>query len=126
MTGVAIPPTYGPREFMPAEHFAANAWKTLDLTPGKIDAMAEAYEKITADQRQAAEAAALRLIEDPALRPLLEYLTDITLRRPVVLGYGPHAMEVAREREGANRIVWHLFQMIAMARGETPPYREGT
>jgi hypothetical protein len=124
--GVAIPPSYGPREILPAEHYAGNAWGALKLDGGQPNEIALAYEKMLVDQRDAAMRAALKLIEDPGMRPLLEFLTDITLRRPVVLGLTKEARLLAHEREGANRVVWLIYQMIAQARGEMPPYREGT
>lgn len=124
---VALPPAgMGPREILPAESYASNAWDVLKLTPGELDEMAKAFEQAAIDQRQAAVRAALRLLEDPDLRPLLEFLTDITLRRPTVLGLTKEARLLAHEREGANRVVWLIYQMIAQARGQMPPYREGT
>lgn len=122
---VVIPASHGPREILPAEHFAANPWADMALGGAKPSDIAEAFERLTAEQREAAQRAALKIYEDPTLRPFLEYLTDITLRRPVVLGIGKEAMALAHQREGANRVVWLAYQMIAMARGEMPPYREG-
>lgn len=122
---VAIPPDFGPREIMPADSFAASPWDALKIDDAKPDEIGKAYHDMVVADRAAAVRAAERLIADPELRPLLEALTDITLRRPTVLGYGPHAMELAREREGANRIVWLIYQMIAEARGQMPPPREG-
>jgi hypothetical protein len=123
---VAIPPDHGPRQILPAETYLARPWDALQLDAGKVSETALAYERMTAEQREAAVRAAIRIFEDPALRPLIEFLTDITLRRPTVLGLSPEALLLAHEREGANRIVWLIYAMIAEARGQMPPYREGT
>lgn len=122
----AIPPGYGPREIMPAEAFVGNKWDALNVAGGPPSEVAQAFEKMKSDQREAAQRAALRLIEDPALRPLLEHLTDITLRRPTVLGFTREEMLLAHQREGRNQIVMQIYRLIAEARSELPPQREGT
>lgn len=125
---VAIPAHIGARAAMPAASFL-DAVSALDLDrmlgPVRgLDAAEPDAEALA--EREQVSAIAARLLE-PDLRPLLEWLLDQTLRRPLFLaGYGPEAMAIAAGREGENRIVWRLLQAIAIGRGEVPPAREGT
>ncbi len=122
-----VKPAIGAREAMPAEAFLA-AIPQFDLAAaieGKFrDLLPAAARDEMATQGQIAVIAA-RLLE-PDLRPLLEWLLDQTLRRPLFLpGLGPDALVFAAHREGQNAVVWKLLQTIAMGRDETPPAREG-
>lgn len=125
MNGPAIPPSMGPREIMPADRLVGDGWRALEQTGGPRSEIAEAYHRDKVRQSEAAQQAALLFAEDPRLRPLLEYLTDMTLRRPMVLGLGPGAQELALIREGQNQVIWLIYQLIAQARGEFLPNREG-
>lgn len=125
MTDVAIPPSHGPREIIPAESLVENAWKALEVAGGPPSEISQAFHKMKVDQRNAAVVAAVRLLEEPGLRPLLEFLTDMTLRRPVALGLTREDWLLAQRREGANGVVWVIYQLIAEARGQMPPPREG-
>lgn len=125
MSEVAIPPDFGAREILPAENYVADAWKALEITGGPPSAIAKAYDEAKRAQYHRAVVAANRLISDPELRPLIEYLTDMTLRRPVALGLTREDWLLAQRREGANGVVWTLYQLIAEARGQMPPPREG-
>lgn len=124
--GVAIPADYGPREIMPAEAFVQNnKWKALELGGGPPSEIAEAFEKMKADELAAAQRAADRLISDPELRPLLEFLTDFTLRRPVPLGFTQEHWLHAHQREGRCQVVMQIYALIAQHRSQLPPQREG-
>mgnify|MGYP001171473898 CR=1 FL=1 len=123
--GVAIPADYGPREIMPAEAYVQNKWKALELGGGPPSEIAQAFEKLKSDELIAARRAADRLISDPELRPLLELLTDFTLRRPPVIGFGKKHEALGRRREGRCEIVMQIYALIAEHRSQLPPQREG-
>jgi hypothetical protein len=123
--GVVIPPSHGAREILPAESYVGNAWKALEVGGGPKSEIAEAFHRMKVEERDGAVRAAVRLLEDASLRPLLEFLTDMTLRRPVALGVTKEDWLLAQRREGANGVVWVLYQLIAEARGQMPPPREG-
>ncbi len=95
---------------------------------GRLDpARQEAF--VTAETAARAQVAELakRLFDDPVYRPLVEWLLDITLRRPVsIWGLGEAGREYVDRREGANSVVWQLLQAVAEGREEPPPIREGT
>ncbi len=125
MSDVAIPADFGPREILPAESFLADPWKALKIEGGPPSDIAKAFAEMKVKDRATAVVAAVRLLEDPGLRPLLEFLTDMTLRRPVALGLTREDWLLAQRREGANGVVWIIYQLIAEARGQMPPPREG-
>jgi len=123
---VAVPPSFGPREIMPAERFASgDLWAALENGGGPSAEITRAFDKLKAAEFLAVQRAALRLLTDPELRPLLEHLTDMTLRRPTVLGFTPEAQLLAHQREGRNQIVMSIYGLIAKARSELEPQREG-
>lgn len=123
--GVAIPADFGPREIMPAEAYVQNKWKALELGGGPPSEIAQAFEKMKADERAAIMRAADRMATDPELRPLLEHLTDITLRRPVAVGFTQEHWLLAKEREGRCQVVMQIYALIAEHRSQLPPQREG-
>lgn len=125
MSDVAIPADYGPREIMPADAYVQNQWKALELGGGPPSEIGEAFARLKDDERKAAAAAAHRLISDPELRPLLEHLTDFTLRRPPMLGFTQEAFMHAHQREGRNQVVMQIYALIAEHRDQLPPQREG-
>jgi len=91
---------------------------------GRLDGAAGVSRDLAAERAQIAALAA-RLIEPP-MRPLLEWLCDMTLRRPIFLfGLREESLAYVASREGENRVVWQLLLAIAEGRGETPPPREG-
>jgi hypothetical protein len=125
MAGPALPPRYGGREAMPVKGFLDRTedvlldelLEKLEGTPGVAHELKRSREQITAIAR--------KLLE-PELLPLLEWLCDISLRRPMVLpGLGQEATLYCALREGQNQIVFQLLQAIAEGREETGPRREG-
>lgn len=125
MAGPAIPPRYGAREAMPIEGFLESTAKIslddmlerLEGTPGVALDLQRSREQIAA--------IACKLLE-PELLPLLEWLCDISLRRPMVLpGLGAEGQLYCALREGQNQIVFQLLQAIAEGREEAGPHREG-
>jgi hypothetical protein len=111
---------------MPAERFASgDLWSALENGGGPAAEITRAFDKLKADELAIAQRAALRLLTDAELRPLLEILTDMTLRRPTVLGFTPEAQLLAHQREGRNQIVMQIYRLIAQAKGELEPQREG-
>lgn len=122
-TPAAIPARLDGRAAAPVESFLAQtAHVDLDALLG--GGFGAAATEANADRQQVIALAA-RLAE-AEFKPLLEWLLDASLRRPVHLpGFGPEATAYCALREGQNQIVWLLLQAIAEGRGELPPYREG-
>jgi hypothetical protein len=119
---------FGDRAAMPAKGFLENTERI------QIDALQESYEKAQGlalhlrRSREQVLAIAPKLLE-PELAPLLEWILDITLRRPNFLPLGAGAEQIAIHaayREGANGLAWQLLQAIAEGREEVLPHREGT
>lgn len=110
---------FGQRAAMPLQNFLDAA---LD---GKIPA--PEWVKIRREKRERIGLQAGKLME-PGMADFFESLVDVTLRAPVVLrGLPPdQALHEALRREGANELVWTIFQLIAEGRGEVPPARGDT
>ncbi len=131
MSGPAIPASFGARQAMPAEGFALDARSIL---AGLFDQVNP--EDLPADARAALEAqqhiaqAAARLFASDDGRTVLEWLCDVTLRRPVFmtqLGLDPMQAHVhGAFREGQNALVFAIMAAMAEGRQEQPPQREGT
>lgn len=117
--------TFGARAAMPFDGFLEQTLKVnLDTLIGGLDGNGGVARDLALEREQIARLAA-RLL-DPEFRPLLEWLCDITLRRPLVLpGLNHEGLIYAARREGGNAVVWQLLQAIAQGRGEKMPPREG-
>ncbi len=128
----AVPPTLSARGVQPAAGWVDRV-EQIDLEAmmrqlsGRLDPAGQS--SFAADQRAAREqvcALAKALWEDEHYRPLVEWLLDITVRRPIsVWGLGATKAEYVDRREGANSVVWQLLQAVAEGRGEHLPIREG-
>jgi len=127
MTGPAIPPraSYGPREAMPADGFLDSIGKfDLDKLGFHLEGAAGVALEMRREREQIAALAARMFAGE--FRPVVEWLIDITLRRPVFMpGLGPDALTYVAHREGGNAVAWQLLQAIAEGRQEQPPAREG-
>lgn len=132
MTGPAIPGRLGRRDILPVDRLrdsvaAIDLDAMLASLSGRVGA--DAQSAFVADQtaaRQQVGALAALFLDDPRYRPLVDWLLDITLRRPVsVWGLGDAAREYVDRREGGNSVLWQLLIAAAEYRGETPPHMEG-
>lgn len=109
---------------MPLEGMLDRA-TAFDLDGGMAladEALAQA--RSTQADRDQITALAGQLAKD--FRPLLEWLCDITLRRPVFLPtLGPDALAFVAHREGQNLIVWELLRAVAEGQAEPLQPRPG-
>ena len=81
---------------------------------------------VLAARREQVAALAAAWADTPVGAAILEFLADISVRRPVFLpGLGQEAVAYVAHREGQNNLFWQLVQLIAIGRSETPPAREG-
>jgi hypothetical protein len=127
MTEAAIPAHLDARRAMPADDFLAQiGLMNLD---GHMDGREQAggsYARHLETERAQIAALAARFYQSE-FRPLLEWMLDASLRRPVFMpGLNAEGVAYCAHREGQNSIVWQLVQAIAEGRKETPPAREGT
>jgi hypothetical protein len=123
----AIPPGYGARQAQPIESFFSqldDRMQAIDLnnlrreapqpTPADLDAMR----------------AANAIFATPEGAVLLEWLADQTVRQPKVLppiGTDPaQGWALAQRHEGQHDTFFLLVKLIAAAREEPAPLREGS
>jgi hypothetical protein len=125
-TKPAIPARFGAREAQPLEGFLAST-KQFDLD--KLLERADQFGTVAIEKELAAAraqvAAQWREIAEkyPAA---IEWLCDISLRRPVHLPMlGAEGQLYAAHRDGANALAWQIIQAIAEGRDQPPPMREG-
>lgn len=120
-------PRYGRREAQPLDDIMARADKVLadmglELTPPT------ARSAMTEDDKRVAQAAATIASTASGL-VLIEYLADITVRRPVYLAHmnldPMRAYALGCQREGQNQLFFTLLAMIQRGRDEDPDMREG-
>lgn len=128
MTGPAIPPSYAAREAQPLDAMMEQAlgvgWDFFDQQDPK-DKRGTPAERVVERAGDAALAAAA-VMATPEGRRLVEYLADITVRRPnFVLGM-PDPLVYAAFREGQNGLFFALLKLIAVGRQEQTNVREGT
>lgn len=127
------PASFGAREAQPIDammdKLMAQGWdffgdkltETLDTSSRR--AWSSEFEAEA--KRRAGDAAALFATREG--REILEWLCDITVRRPIwVMNLGSEALTYAAMREGQNAIIYTLMKLIAEGRKEQPPEREGT
>jgi hypothetical protein len=126
MSGPAIPPRYGARQAMPIKGFLdATEAVSLDAITDQLEGTPAVANEL-ALERASVAAMAAAWADTPEGAAILEYLADISVRRPVFLpGLGPEAVSYAAHREGQNNLFWQLVQLIAIGRKEPPPQREG-
>ncbi len=79
-------------------------------------------------EERAAQAAlhAAAVMETEAGRALVEYLADISVRRPCFVLGMPDPLAYAAFREGQNGLFFALLRLIATGRRESAAVREGT
>lgn len=123
----AIPASYGEREAVSLESLmdkaSAPGWEFFaELLGAKNDKLG----KPPADERsEDAARAAARMFKTPDGKILVEYLADMSVRRPVFTFGMPDAHLYGAMREGQNALFFTLLKLIAAGRGEAPPVREG-
>lgn len=128
----AVPATHDLRRVMPPDQFLTavdgiDFDAMMDLMSGRRTDPAALFASEDAAERLRVARAAARLWADETYRPLIEWLLDTTLRRPIsIWGLGEAKSEYIDRREGANSVVWQLLRMVAEGRNEEPPTREGT
>lgn len=125
MSGPAIPARYGAREAQPLEGFLESTQKiALDDLLERLEGTSGVAHDLKRSREQVSAIA--RKLLDPELRPLLEWLCDISVRRPMILpGLGAEGPLYCALREGQNQIVFQLLAAIAEGREEAGPRREG-
>lgn len=117
------PATFGARQAQPVDGF-------LDVVAQiDVDRLMDRFQSPVATEfnksrEQVAKIAAAFFLGEG--RPVLEWLCDITIRRPHIMPFlGPEAAFFAAHREGQNSAIWQIIAAIAEGREETPPVREG-
>lgn len=99
------------------------------LAGGGVSTMLNEQDIEIARAKEQVAALAAKLVTDPEWRPLVEWLLDISLRRPTVTMHlaGNRDMRDFHSnfREGQNSIVFLLLREAAVGRKERPPTREG-
>jgi trimethylamine:corrinoid methyltransferase-like protein len=120
-------PRYGRREAQPVDDIMSRVDKVLgemglELTPPSARSAMTEYDK------RVAQAAAK--IATPEGLVLLEYLADISVRRPVYMAHmnldPMRAYAIGCQREGQNQLFFTLLAMIQRGREENLEMREGT
>jgi len=128
VTQPAIPPSYGPRQAQPLdlilEQHGAADWAWFD-GPDPKDKRGSWEERLE-ERAAGAAAAAAAVMATPEGRELVEYLADITVRRPLFVLGMPDPLLYAATREGQNGLFFTLLKLIAMGRQEQSHVREGT
>jgi hypothetical protein len=127
MSGPAIPPSYGARQAQPLDTMleqAAGGWSFFDPQDAK-EKRGTWHEAIEERAAQAALDAAA-VMETKAGRALVEYLADISVRRPTFVLGMPDPLTYAAFREGQNGLFFALLRLIATGRQESAAVREGT
>lgn len=126
MSGPAIPPRYGARQAMPLQGFLEQTEGVdLDAILGRLEGTPAVTNELALERERVASLAAA-WADTPSGQAILDYLADVSVRRPVFLpGLGPEALSYAAHREGQNNLFWQLVQLIALGREEDPPAREG-
>jgi hypothetical protein len=120
MINPAVPPHYGPRQAQPLERLL----QSINLDELRPQAPPPSPEDILAMRAAAA------IFSTPDGAVLLEWLADRTVRMPSALppiGIDPvQGWAEAQRREGRNDTFFLLVQLIAAAREEPAPIREGS
>jgi hypothetical protein len=128
MTQPAIPASYGARQAQPLDDIldqvgAVSLDAMLEQLRGGVDRRGSWGEEFTERAEGAAKAAAA-VAKSRAGRELLEYLADVSVRRPMFVLDRPNGLEFAAFREGQNALFYTLLALVAAGRQETPPVRE--
>lgn len=123
--GPAIPARDNARSAMPTEGFLD---RVSEMSIDKLMERLEGTPRVAIqlkNERANISALASKLATGD-MRPLLEWLLDMTLRRPMIMpGLGLEGQFYCALREGQNQVVWQILQAVADGRGEVPPSREG-
>lgn len=130
MSQPAIPPSYGAREAQPLDRmldFAGdNGWAFFQ--PQDPKEKRGTWQEAEEERAAAAARAAAAVMATPEGRALLEFLADISVRRPMFF----FEMEPARAaayaalREGQNGLFYTILALVAAGREEQPTVRKGT
>ena len=125
MTSPDAPATYGGREAQPLQ-------KMLEFVGSQgWDFFKNRMEDDGRDRASTLEAERMRLVASDfkivfgseAGTRVLDYLADITVRRPLWFLGTPDGY--AAMREGQNALFYTMLKILASAREENPPQREG-
>lgn len=125
------PTSFGPREAQPIDsmisQLMSSGWDFFGdkLTGPDVDSSRAWSRQLEADavQRASDAAAIFGTIEG---RRVLEWLCDVTVRRPMWIMNVSDPLLYAAMREGQNAIVYILLRLIAEGRKEQPPERQGS
>jgi hypothetical protein len=126
-----LPPITSNRQAMPADGFMANVEKiSLDGLMNQIKGGGPDMDRDIAalkDKQQRMQELFAMVFSADEGREVLEHLLDITLRRPAIVQglTSDQRAEYYIWREGENRIVWQILQMIASGLKLKPQPREG-
>ena len=127
MTQPAIPARYGPREAQPLDAMLGQAGAAdFDVYERALGTDKDAIKPPPLDEVSAEAArSAARLFATEDGRRVVEFLADVSVRRPVLFHGIPDPALYAMMREGQNGLFYTLLKLIAAGREETPPTREG-
>lgn len=125
------PTSFGPREAQPIDNMIsqlmASGWEFFGdkLSGPDVDTSRAWSRQLEADaiQRASDAAAIFGTVEG---RRVLEWLCDVTVRRPMWIMNVSEPLTYAAMREGQNAIVYILLRLIAEGRKEQPPQRQGS
>lgn len=124
-------PSFGPREAQPLDlltrHAVAQGWDFFadKLTGPDVDAARASTVELEADAIHLAADAHLIFSTIEGKR-VLEWLCDITVRRPTWFFGVPDPQLYCAMREGQNGVLFSLLKLLASAERAPPPHREGT
>lgn len=119
------PAIFGARRAMPVEDILDRASSpSLDEMLRRVGGIGPLEQEVVRDREQVAALAATLL--EPGMRPLIEWLCDITLRKPIFMpNLGPEGVAYCAWREGQNQIVYQLLRAAAEGRSQTIEPRDG-
>jgi hypothetical protein len=120
-------PLYGRRQAQPIDDMLIRADKLLGDMDMELKPPSP-RSAMTEEDRRVAQAAAMIAATNEGML-VLEYLADMTVRRPVFVAHTNlepmRAYALGCQREGQNQIFFTLLAMIQRGREETPESREG-
>lgn len=127
MSGPVVPASYDDRKAVNLDDLldksSAPGWDFFEKLLGKDQ---DRFGSPPLDARsQDAAAAAARIFATDDGAALLEFLADVSVRRPVFILGMPDPVAYGAMREGQNALFFTLLKLIATGRGEQPPVREG-
>ena len=128
MSQPAIPPSYGARQAQPLDDMigGAKGWGFFDDPDPKAER--GTWQESEKEAVEAAARAAAAVMATRQGKILVEFLADITVRRPMFFVQMPAGEREAYAalREGQNGLFYTLLALVAQGRQEQQTVRKGT